>query len=210
MKYFPDSPWYLQAELLLTVKRDAEMLIRLLRNTASAGRSCEKPLLEKVRLIDIFQRYRLFVDRRRQRLNTDRAAVIVLNNAAQHTPIQRIETQMVNLQPVERFVRYVARYHAVCRYLCKIAYASENAVCNTRCTAAAAGNLICTGGFDLNTENSGAPLHDAAKLLRRIQFQPENDAEAVTQRRGKLTGAGRCADEREDRAGWSWQKGLFR
>ena len=90
MKYFPDSPWYLQAELLLTVKRDAEMLIRLLRNAASARRSREKALLQQVWLIDILERDRFLIDRCRQRLDADGAAAVVFDDGVHHPVVDGV------------------------------------------------------------------------------------------------------------------------
>ena len=122
MKIFPKSPCSLQTELLLAVKRDTEMLIRLLCNTASARRPREKTLLQKIRFIDVLKRNGFFIDRRCQRLHADRSAGLKLNNAAQHAPVQRIETEMIDLQPVKRFVCNVPGYPAVGGYLCEIAY----------------------------------------------------------------------------------------
>ena len=106
---------------------------------------------------------------------------------------------MVDLQPVERLIGNVPGDHAIPHHLREIAHAAENAVGNARRAAAAAGDLICAGGLNGYAEDTGASLHDAAKLFRSIQLQPEIHAEAVTQRCGELTGAGRGADEREFR-----------
>ena len=82
------------------MERDAQMLVCLLRNAASARRSREKALLQQVWLIDILERDRFLIDRCRQRFHADRAAGIVLNNAAQHAPVERIKTEMVDLETV--------------------------------------------------------------------------------------------------------------
>ena len=106
---------------------------------------------------------------------------------------------MVDLQPVERLVRHLPCDNAVCRHLRKIAHAAKDAVGDTRRAAAAAGDLLRPVVLNAYAEDTGAALNDAAELLRRIQLQTENDAEAVAQRRGKLAGACCRADERKFR-----------
>ena len=63
MKFFPNFPVKSQIELLLTVKRDAEMLIRLLCNAPAAQGTGEKSLLQKVGFVDILERNGLLIDR---------------------------------------------------------------------------------------------------------------------------------------------------
>lgn len=73
MKFFPNSPVKSQIELLLTVKRDAEMLICLLCNAPAARGTGEKSLLQKIGFVDILERNGLLIDRGGERSTpTDR------------------------------------------------------------------------------------------------------------------------------------------
>ena len=175
------------------------MLICLLRNAPAARGTGEKSLLQKIGFVDILERNGLLIDRGGERFHADRTAGIILDDAAEHAPVERVEPEMVDLQPVERLVCHLPCDNAVCRHLRKIAHAAKDAVGDTRRAAAAAGDLLRPVVLNAYAEDTGAALNDAAELLRRIQLQTENDTEAVAQRRGKLAGACCRADERKFR-----------
>lgn len=71
MKFFPNSPVKSQFELLLTVKRDAEVLVRLLCNAPAARGTGEESLLQKVGFVDILERNGFLVDRGGERFHAD-------------------------------------------------------------------------------------------------------------------------------------------
>ena len=96
MKFFPNSPVKSQFELLLTVKRDAEVLVRLLCNAPAARGTGEESLLQKVGFVDILERNGFLVDRGGERFHADRTAGIKLDDAAEHAPVERVEPEMVD------------------------------------------------------------------------------------------------------------------
>ncbi|MNV35862.1 hypothetical protein D3C71_1273230 [compost metagenome] len=80
-----------------------------------------------------------------------------------------------------------------------VAYATQQAVGDTRGAACAAGDLACAFGAAINAEDAGRTPHDAGQLFGRIELQALHDAEAVAQRRGQQAGAGGCTNQRKRR-----------
>ena len=107
-----------------------QMLIRKLRHAAPSRRARQKPDLHQIRLIHILERYRLFSDRRRQRFQSHGTSAIVADNRRQHSPVNGVQPQMVDLQLPQRVVGSVLRDDAVVIHLRKIAHTAQKPVCN--------------------------------------------------------------------------------
>ena len=125
------------------------MLISLSGHTASARRSGEESALKKIRLINILNRNSLFIDRCSQRFQSDGPAAVKVNNAPQHPAVDRVEAELIDLKPRERFICNIACDHAVRAYLRIIAHTTQQTVCDSRCASRTRGNLQRTGFFDL-------------------------------------------------------------
>ena len=82
--------------LLLTDVFQAKMLISTACDAAAAGRARQTALLQQIRLIDVLERHGLFANRRRERFQADRPAVIEFDDTAQHPPVRRIEAHLVH------------------------------------------------------------------------------------------------------------------
>ena len=76
----------------------SEVLISLARNATAARSSCQKAVLQQIRLINILQSHRLLVYGSRQRFQPDRAAVLKLDYAAQHPPVERVKAELIDLK----------------------------------------------------------------------------------------------------------------
>ena len=74
------------------------MRIRSWRRNATARRALNKPLLDQIRLIDVFERLRIFTRRRRQRIRPDGSAVEFLDYRPQYPMIHPIETERIDPQ----------------------------------------------------------------------------------------------------------------
>ena len=108
------------------------MLVGTACDAAAAGRARQKALLQQIRLIDILERYGLLADRRRERLETDRSAVVKLDDAAQHPPISRIEPQLVHFEAQQRGIGDFFRDDTISAHLRIIAHALEQTIGDTR------------------------------------------------------------------------------
>ena len=108
-----------------------------------------------------------------------------------------IKTACVDLEHVECRIGNIGTDPAVGLDLGEIAHAAQQPVGNSRRTARAPCNLARALLVHLDIENGRRTLHDMCQVLGRIELQPLDDAETVTQRRGQQTGTCRCADQRE-------------
>ena len=129
------------------------MVVGQRRDTAPARRAVEKADLHQIRLIDILQRDRLLADGRRQRLQPDRASAESRHNAAQHAPVDRIQSKLVDFQRAQGGVRRLLRDDAVELHLREIAHAAQQAVGDARRAARAARDFIRPRWFGRNLQN---------------------------------------------------------
>ena len=185
--------------LLLTRELQSQMPVCLLRHAAPSWRPRQKAALQKIGLIDVFERHSFLVDGRRKRIKTDRASAVILDDAAQHSAVERIQTELVDLQPGERLVGDLTCDHTVGAHLRIIAHPAQKTVCDTRRAAGARGDLVCPLGHDPYIQDARRANNDTLQLLRRIELETQGHAEAVAQRRRQLARARRGADQREMR-----------
>ena len=106
-------------------------------DAAAAGRARQKTLLQQIRLIDVLERHGLFANRRRERFQADRPAVIEFDDTAQHPPVRRIEAHLVHFQAQQRGVGDLFGDDAVGAHLRIVAHALEQTVGNARRAARA-------------------------------------------------------------------------
>ena len=111
------------------------MLIGFPRHTAPARCAGQEAALEQIRLVYILKRDRFLVYRRGKGLQSDGAAAVKLDYAAQHPAIQRVKSKLINLKARQRRIRYLAGYDAVRSDLCEIAHTAQQSVCNSGCAA---------------------------------------------------------------------------
>ena len=104
---------------------------------------------------------------------------------------------MVDLQGLQRLVRYGIGDGAVRFYLGEVPHPAEHPVGDTGCTPGAPGDLHSPGGLNRHMQDAGTAGNDLRQLLRGVQLQPQGHAKAIPQRRGKLSGPGGGADKRE-------------
>ena len=80
------------------------MLVCPQRQHPAARGSADEALLQQIGLDDLFQCVARFGQRRRHRLDADRATVIVPRNAIQIAMIERVETLAIDLKLQQRLV----------------------------------------------------------------------------------------------------------
>src|SRR5437899_2874489 len=71
---------------------------------AATRRALHETLLEQVRLDDLLDDVALVTECGRDRLDPDRAARIILSNAAQVAPIHAVEAAGIDVEPLQRSV----------------------------------------------------------------------------------------------------------
>ena len=85
-------------QLLLAQILQSQMLIGPSGDTAASGSSGQETLLEQIGFIYILQGDRLFSDGGSEGVQTHWAAVIKLNDAAEHPAVCGVQAKLVNLK----------------------------------------------------------------------------------------------------------------
>ncbi len=88
----------------------------------------QKSLTEKKRFVDIFHGLGLFTDDRSDGVQADRSASKFFADGLQNSPIHRVETRGIDLEPRERTIRHGLVDTAVAIDLREIAHPAQEAV----------------------------------------------------------------------------------
>ena len=105
-----------------------------------AGGAQHQTFLNKERLHDLLQRIPAFRQSRRQRLNPNRAAIMVFGNARQITPIHGIKAERINFEAPERRISHGAVRDLIFHQR-EVTHPPQQPPRNTRRAALTAGNL---------------------------------------------------------------------
>ncbi len=177
------------------------MSVRRRRSAAAARRTAQKADLHEIRLVNVLNRDGLLADRRGQRFQPDGSAVVKLDQRVQQAPVVRVQSDLVDLQAVERQLRGFGGDVPPRNDLGEIPDAFQQPVRNPRRAAGTRRDFERAVRLDGNSENLSAPRYDARQLARCVKLQPQHHAEAVAQRRAELAGPRGGADQGEFRKG---------
>ena len=164
---------------------------------AAARRAHDETQLQKVRLVHVLDGGGVLAGGGGQRVKPHRAAAEFFDHRAQKRAVGVVEAQFVHFQHLQRPARHIEGDLSPALHLGKIAHAAHEAVGDARRAPRAAGDLQSALRVAGDLEDLRRAQHDHGQLLRRVQLQPEVDAEAVAQRRSAHARARGCADERE-------------
>ena len=141
-----------------------QVLIGKAGHTAATGRAGQHTHLHQVRLADVLQGDALLAQGCGQRLQTDGAAAVHLNDGAQDTAVQLVQTQLVNVHPLAGGDGGLLVNCAVALHGGKVADALEHTVGDTRRAAGTAGQLQRAFLGDGHAQNARTAQDDAAQL----------------------------------------------
>ena len=112
-------------------------------------------------------------------------------------PIHGIQSQRIDLQPVERGVRNFCGDHRFARNIGEVAHTAQQTTCDTGRPARALGNFIRAVGRNAQIEQAGSAGHNQFQFGMGVEIQPHRNAETVAQRRREQS-LPRCRpDQRE-------------
>jgi len=117
------------------------MLVGQPRDDAAARGPFQHAALQQIGFVDILDGVPFLAHRHRQRTQTDRAAVELLDDQPQDLPVDLVQTLAVHFQQPERASGDVAGDAAFGFHLRVIAYAPEQPVADARRAPGAAGDL---------------------------------------------------------------------
>src|SRR5262249_45943626 len=164
-----------------------------------ARRTLDEALLDQERLDDLLDGVARLRQRRRDGLDPDRTAGVVLRDQREIAPVHGVETSSVDLERAQRTVSGRAVDRGCAADKRKVAHAPQQPSRDARRAAGAARDLVGAVGVDADAEQTGAAVDNLFELRLRIEVEPDRDAEAVAQRVGEKAGAGGGADQREPR-----------
>ena len=173
------------------------MLIGKAGGTAAPGGAGQKAHLHQVGLTQVLQRHGLLAQRRRQRFQAHRAAVVHLNDGAEQAAVQLVQTQRVHIHPLQAHQGNIPVDDAIPQHGGKVADTLQEAVCHAGGAPAAFGQLVSALRGDGLVEDARRALDDPAQLIGAVQLQLEQHTEAVPQGAGDLARTGGSAHQRE-------------
>lgn len=172
------------------------------RQLPAAPRPRQKPNLQQVRLDDIFERSRIFVQRRRDGFEADGAAFVGGGDGAEVGAVEVIQAEVVYGFEFERGLDARGCDGALGFDLGVVADAAEEAVGDSGCAAGAGGDEaqgFITGVLDV--QEGATAAEDGEELFGGVVLEVVDDAEARSEGGREKTGAGRGADQCEGLAG---------
>src|SRR5215471_12184666 len=120
------------------------MLVRKARNDAPSWCTRNEAKLQQVWLIHILNRLGVFAGAGCQCIQPNRPAVELLDDRQQQIAVGLIETDMINLQRVQRRLSDFARNHAIGLHLGIVTHALEQAIDDAWRATSAASNFLDT------------------------------------------------------------------
>ena len=125
-----------------------KMLIRQLRDAAAARRARQKPDLQQIRLIHIFNGNGFFANCCSKRFNADRTSSICRYNCLEYLPVNIVESKLIYIKRSESLIRHLASDAPIRTYLREITHTAQHTVCNAWRAARTFRNFI--GAFRRN------------------------------------------------------------
>src|SRR5207302_7509288 len=104
------------------------MLVRKACHNTASRSTRDKAKLQQVWLIHILNCLRVLARARGQSVQSDWAAIELLDNRQQQVAIGLIETDMIDLQRIQCRLSNASRNHAIGSHLCIVTYTLEQAV----------------------------------------------------------------------------------
>src|SRR5215831_15050077 len=149
--------------------RQTEVVERGARQYAASRGALDEALLQQVRLDDVLDDVALVAERRRDCLETDRAARVVLGDATQVAPVHAVETTRVDIEPLQRRIGIgaVDARHAFDRG--KVADTAQQAYRDARGAPRPPRNFGGAVGAQLDAEKRGGAADDACELRRLVE-----------------------------------------
>ena len=167
------------------------------RRDAATRRSRNQPFLDKVRLIDFFERVGFFAHRGTDRTKAHGAAAEFVYHQRKNLAVGRVESDAVDAEHFECLDGGAFVDDAGAAHLSYVPAAPEDAVCDTgRATAAAAENVGSLFG-EFDAQDAGATHENLDDIFFVVKFQAVLQAEAVAEGACQEPAARRGAHERE-------------
>src|SRR5579863_2084771 len=173
----------LEQRALFPVRSNPKMLVSQLRRHPPAWGAVQETNLNQKRLVDFFNRIRLFCQCCRQRVHPNRATLIFFNNRQQQFSIDFVKAMTVHFQHLQRCLCRRQVDLPTASYLSVITHSSQQTVCNTRRPTRTAGNLKSARLIYFYAENVSGPFDNDPQILVGIELQPQHNSEPRPQRR---------------------------
>lgn len=141
------------------------MPVCLHRHASAARRAAEKADLHEIRLVNIFESDGFLADGCGERVKTDRTTSVVKDDALKHPPVNVVKTKLVYFECAQSNICAFFVDGTGAADLCEVAHTAQQTVCDTRRTAAAAGDFEGALVLTRNIQNAGRAFDDAAQLL---------------------------------------------
>jgi hypothetical protein len=139
----------------------------------------DQAALQEVGFVDVLDGIAGLAEGHGDSADTDRPTVELIYNEPEVITVSPVEAELVDALHVESGVRRLFVYLSVADDLGVVAHPLEEAIDDTGCPPAAAGELCGAAFSDRDAENPSVADHDLLEIFGPVVFEPLSDTEAV-------------------------------
>src|SRR4051812_22974362 len=149
---------------------DAEVFVGKARSLTAARRAVKESDLDEERLVDIFDRIRLFGQRSGESVQSHGATLIFLDDGQEQLAIDLVESVLVHFEHFEGGLCGSFVDLARTPYLRVIAHSPQQSVRYPWCSASPACYLACSGCVNGDADYLRGPLHDDGQIIDGVKL----------------------------------------
>src|SRR5438270_265790 len=162
-----------------------------------SGRPLEHAELQQERLVDVLDGLRFLTDADGERGEADGPAAEAPAHGVENGAVDLVEAVLVDTEESEARMRRRFRHDAVAPHLCIVADTPEQAVGDTGRATRSSGDLGGALFLETHTEDARSAQDNGLQVGRRVEVEPSDEPEPVSQRTGDQAGTCRGPDQRE-------------
>ena len=178
-------------------KRFPEVGIGFGGGDASAGGAGEESELDEEGFVDVFDGFALFARCGGDGLDADGTTREFVDHGGENVSVGRFETEVIDFEEGERFVREFLIYGFDIFGLCVVADALQEAIGDARRAPTRLRDTRGARGVDANIQYATRPCEDAGDFFFGVELESVHGAEAIPERVGNGSETSRRADQRE-------------
>ena len=138
--------------------------------------------MQQIRLDHIHDGVGFFANRSRDGVQSYRAPVIFLDDSSQHAAVDIVQPKRIDLQQIERFLRYLARDRPISAHLGIVTYAAQQSQGDTRRATRAMTHFFDPALIAGNLQHIRSAPDDSLHGIQIIVIQSINRSEPGPQR----------------------------
>jgi hypothetical protein len=138
--------------------------------------------LQQKRFVGVFNRVGFFAHTLSQRRQTYRLTAKAVAQRDEDGPVNFVQSESIYPEEIESLARRIPIDGSVTPHFSEVTHPPQQAIRDPGRAAGPLGNSSRTVDINLHLQDPSRSLHDGSQVFWRIQVQPANETESVTQR----------------------------